>query len=59
VRNFEGKLIFNSELVANAGDIDENGTTDLANGTAFDGDSGIDSGTMLIHGIKSISYTTV
>ncbi len=31
-RNFEGKLIFNSALVVNAGDIDENGNTDLAMG---------------------------
>ncbi len=31
-RYFEGKLTFNSELVVNAGDIDENGNTDLAMG---------------------------
>ena len=58
-RNFEGILTFNNELVANAGDIDENGNTDLAMGLASDGDSGIDTGTILILNIISISYITV
>jgi len=58
-RNFEGMLTFNNELVANAGDIDENGNTDLAMGLASDSDSGIDSNTILIHNITNRSYITV
>jgi hypothetical protein len=58
-RNFVGTLTFNSELVANAGDIDENGNTDLAMGLAFDGDSGIDTGTIFILFMKSSLYLTV
>ena len=58
-RNFEDTLTFNNELVANASDLDEDGTTKLAMGLAFDDDSGIDTGTILINFMKYISYITV